>query len=767
MEDRQKVEKFARALSLAIYDKLLEITGNPVYFFYDADVIIKLVLGFENEYVELPAGPRQVAFRAHEPGPRIVRALMSSGYLKEFYLARPHAFELYEEIRQRPQYLTQNARKAFLDRAMHYIDMVGIRDDMDSLLSVIARHENAGDGRAKDFIQLVQEKSARAFAYMEQVNGTWDARLRRYYDSKLLRLDLLGPEMKDLFLDAKSSLDDISDAIEKRRPLMPLNAFQDAAALAILHQFVIAHEKGQAKFLVRFYTETADVRDALEQDFELAKYLTYRKVEAVDSLFTPPASAYHVYRDTSYFMMRALIEELSPLAKIEDPQELQGWMALAMETKDLVADGYPEIEQRLLQGSPKHRLFSDLLNIHENVSVLRPLMERLPVPEILTEVNSLHEWSKIYRFAKENRTKEVLNEEISDIQTEMKSHVAKTSVWAKDFKMIMAAAADHLDNLISLDDPMKDLGLVRWGYRMAPEEQQRLKDTISGLYSSDDSERRRLVGILSTYMGEAREDISLCRTAAAILWALGMFSEVVDLIESCRAANPGVKFPPTLLVIDAAARIRSGNIVTPEGRSAITTEVDELLNQTDPEQRKAMLLGVGYVFYQAWRAETIRFSPSARLPDLQSAAAKHYAQRSFEIAEEASGALDPNTLEWAYAINHCSYVPIITGVSPEKVEEYFPILLGLKHVPALWNARFDDTVGAYYLCRAERIWWSSRNDEKISMDLSDDLANASEYLRAAKRKDPGDIDVQEHLGRLDILSSQIRAFFKYMKEPRK
>ena len=104
-------------------------------------------------------------------------------------------------------------------------------------------------------------------------------------------------------------------------------------------------------------------------------------------------------------------------------------------------------------------------------------------------------------------------------------------------------------------------------------------------------------------------------------------------------------------------------------------------------------------------------------------------------------------------MNHCAYVGIVTGVKPKLTEEYFEELLRLQSFPALWNSRFEDTLGVYYLLKAERMWDAASPEERPRLNLSSLLVTARVHLERASERDPGDIDLQEHRTRLERLEN--------------
>src|SRR5215203_1328966 len=88
----ESILRFCRALRSATFDKRLE-KSNRVVYYYDADVVIRMINGFR----QFKEDRRPVS----DPRVLLVRALLSSGYLGEVQLLRPHALELDEALRSK------------------------------------------------------------------------------------------------------------------------------------------------------------------------------------------------------------------------------------------------------------------------------------------------------------------------------------------------------------------------------------------------------------------------------------------------------------------------------------------------------------------------------------------------------------------------------------------------------------------------------------------------------------------------------------------
>jgi hypothetical protein len=117
-------------------------------------------------------------------------------------------------------------------------------------------------------------------------------------------------------------------------------------------------------------------------------------------------------------------------------------------------------------------------------------------------------------------------------------------------------------------------------------------------------------------------------------------------------------------------------------------------------------------------------------------------------------------LAYAFAINHCVYIAIMTGAGFEKIDSYFNELITLQNSPRVWNHRFSDTVACYHLKKFDLIWKKLPkgplpNEEQILNSFEQSLDAAEDKLNEAKATDFGDIHLQEHFQILRQLQNRI------------
>jgi hypothetical protein len=744
---RLRVERFANALALALFDRELEFLGEKITYYYDTDVIFKMIMGLEVEVAGSSASSEEL----------LVRALLSCGYLGEFCMLRPHAFELNEELRRQKQFSTVRDQNAFLAKARGFLRSKQILEIM-SVLHDVATGDGAfafenENARVRHFLGILKDSPGRTFACIEQVNGTWWERLQRYYDKELLCLHKLGPEVQELLRTHEEVLRRINAILLMYRPRYTINVFQDAVALTILHELIRARDEGASNEIVRFYTETAPMREAIYSNESLRGLLSYQTLLAHE-VHTPPGAEV-VVRDSNYFIMRAWFEELALEAADADMSSLEALKSLSMRLEDLLYLRGDSLEKAISGVRHDGRELGDLIDAFEKLAIMDYVWAGGRVPSDLRELEVLRKWVEVFEFAERPDTDVIVFEQIREVRAELESRVSTMRVWTSDFERLLRATVDTRSRVRGrVTDLMRDLGLVRWGYVLSYNEREHLLDALESLLQEDAINLTVEVSRIAAQIQEARYEMRQCLVMCGMLWALGCFQYIVDLVSECKDNNKDEQLPPSLLVIQAAAEIRTGELGNRDARRETVNQVWELQMSVPGNQRAGILLGVGYVLYHAWKLEWIASGLGVHETHELGVEIQEWAQRSFSLGEEAYKLLRVGELAWSYSINHCAYVGIVTGVEPEKTWRYLDELVRLETLPAFWNARFADTIGSYYLLRAERVWNKSSEELRKGLDLAEDFVRARKYFDWAKEHSIGDIDVEEHINRLNMLKDK-------------
>lgn len=739
---RESVRKFVHNLRLATYDARLERSqaeaGQPTLFYYDTDVVLRMIKGLEL----LPS--------VQDKRTELVRSLLACFMLGDMYMLRPHALELRNHL-----HTTQGASSSLgplKERAQQYLRARGLDSKMEVLRDIVTGADvDEGLTKAERFIRLFRADSSATFVAIEQISGHWTQRLRRHY-GRNLHLDHLGPEMRDLLEMSGDVVKQIFFMLNEYRPDHRRENLQDAAALAILSQMVRDWQKNRTGPIVRFYSESPALWRAWREDPDLRALLSYpAEVEGGDGIKLGQGGD-PVFRDASYFLARARFRELAPGRSQDSLDKLERFLSEVDATERMGPDeAQSAIERIRLEG----KSIRDIIREFEDFSLMRGIWRRIPDDF----AGSLEEWTDVFAFAKGRETGEALFQKINDIQQDLEGRVTHILRWTADRANLLRATREIRNKKISgtmgtIKDPMRDLGLVRWGYDLSDDEKQTVIGLVDNLMQCAEERLDLECAELASRMETARGNVRECLVITAVLWVMQLWTEIDRLVEDC-ARTPNVAVPASLRLIQAAARIRWVKLDWRE-KEALIQQISSLRDAVPSAQRGGYLLGLGYVLYHAWKQELRGKWVLERGVEEMPEYARVWASRCLEVGEQAVRLLsDADDLAWAYAVNHCAYVGLMTGVDPDRTQQYLIELSELRTRPAIWNARFDDTLGTDYLLRAEAALRSI--DEapphllRSTLDkIFDELQQAKRFLDQAREREFGDIDVEVHLKRTAV-----------------
>jgi hypothetical protein len=602
----------------------------------------------------------------------------------------------------------------------------------------------------EDYVRVLGESPGATFAGIERVHGTWHERLQRYLDDEMLRLDEMGPELSDLLADSEEIVRRINTILIERRRDFSINVLKDSAALTTLRNLVQSWEDGETNILVRFYTETKALRSSILGNADLRTMLAYRNMP--NEGVSPTSGSGLVLRDNDYLILRAWFEELCFGPQDGGPAVLSELNHLSETLSAILSRPSWYLERAMDEIEHDGQPLGLLLQDFESLGIMHSVWTRGRIPQSFLDLKVLRRWTRVMEFASGRNASEMVFSEFRGVQSKLESQLETMRALTRDIELITRSAERRQHRVRGhIIDAMRDLGLVRWGYTFNEAEQEKVVTTLNLLFQED----ARYVAVeaskVALLMEQARHDPNQCSAVCAILWALRCYAAIVRLVEDC-ALNVGREaLPPNLVVIQVAAEAKSGKVTDHHARKQTIDSIWQFSLDVPPDRRAGILLGVGYVLYQAWRAERIEsdcepFDPTALTEEVND-----WARRSLAVGEQAYNTLERNGLAWAFALNHCAYIAVVTQIAPDKTSSLIRRLLTLENNERVWNARFADTVGTYHLMEAERAWFLRPSEDRKSLDLDQSLDLSQEYLSQAKAMDIGDGEVDEHLNRLAMV----------------
>ncbi|HEX6161264.1 MAG TPA: hypothetical protein VF111_13910 [Thermoanaerobaculia bacterium] len=744
---RGHLQAFSEALNHAILDRELELQ-RPVTYYYDADVLIWLVLGFQNE----PTGA------ATDEKIRLVHALLAAGYLGNVHVLRPHALEFYSVIRRQPEYRAPRVADGFNAKVRRYIKSRGVTTAIQGLLAEL-RREKDPEKRVDILLSRFREHGAETFATFALANGTWQQRLRSMGRS-ILRFDWSDGED----LDESLTTDDVWHfyrAIAGRRPspdLRSVNNLADAASMAALSRMVTSRTTP-----VRFFTTTRGLRDLVDD-------------RRAAELLTCPFTNTTILRSAEYYIVRACFEALRfpppPNSTAEvvrrDTTPSFGLAELRIVSNQLskalaaTAAGDNDVDDQLTQfveeidveGAP----LPDVLARIEQSSFLDGIFANYPPPDrlrnVVTEIDAA--WAALDDRKHEisSRLRDEIHIGAEELQKSLANELKDLEATLKLIRHLIERATKlgREEGQARVPDPMRDLGMVRWGLDPGERGSAVISDFMTTIFSADyfDNEKLTRACAVVAEHAMAPADEEFCAAACCILWTMSLFDDVEETITRFESISEDMRepMPPGFHVMRRAARVRS-RAVSGNQADVMVERLRHHIKRGGAEQGRLML-GLGYVLFFIWQREQQRLSRNSGSED--QASLQKWADDSFRCGVEAARLIpDEDVLGAAFALNHQAFVGMATGnSSDEELRQLREELQKYRFDENVWNYRFADTVAMLRHRVAKRAQEQLRNTESAAerKELRDQacfaLRTATETL-VKSRPYYGDHEIQQHL----------------------
>lgn len=751
-----QVRRFFRLLQLAHYDATIEEQAGAEYYI-DADVAVRLIAGFEDD-------------KRGTPAEAMFRALVSCEAVGGFKLIRPHALELFEYVHRRNR--DHSHDEAFRVRASEFMTRRGIDGFLSTLNALRERYAEdpeEKEGVARVVIDVLKDAGDRAFADIEAVRAPWRRRLRGVYNN-VLKLDAMGPEMRERQREDFANDDRILQFFQRQSDRRYTSNYRDACALAMLAALVRRRVKRGTGPFVRFYSETAVVRLALSNESDLFPLFDERPASQALALQCQNMASQGIFRDAEYFLMRVRFPEVG-IGKRVPSKSLEALMEsisrIGVDTvreQDLLA-ALANFDRQFERGFGGNTL-SQAITDFEQLRLIREIWGRSEyTPELFRR---LPEWTDVFRFTAD-ATRELLDDQIEDIERDLGSRVRVLKEWFAGYDKIQKSAERRREEGgdktpqavrgVPIDDPDRDLGLGRWGVTLSEEESRQVRDLVVHLTESDSAAWPEACRNFASVAQRARANDGAALVACAVLWFLREYRWIEEIVSSLseRLKRDGRLCPASLLVWQGAAWIRGAHELEKEaGERAIAlcgariADIREALVNGTNGDRQLQELGFAYVLFHCWkRTDAFGLERGNRSALMRAG----WLEESMSIGIRAKAHLPRRTLAWGLAANHCVYVGM---QAHREVGEIMDHMMELAELEAygIWTARFADTAACYYMWRFEHE--ASVGQASVE-ELSQLLGMAEKYLRFASTHSIGDIAVEEHTSRLDRLRVQLRA----------
>jgi hypothetical protein len=744
-----ELESFSRALEQVLYDLGLQSTGAILKCYFDADVVVRLIFGFDHNFKD------NTPPTADE---ELVRAMLFSGVLSlDINLLPPHAVELEGLLNKRS---LQKDVLPYNERLRQYLE----RRDAAQVYNTLVELRAAKDGADVPYVfesleaRFSEAKLLDIFVALAEAVGPWPNRLKEL---------LLQHRM--LFSKASYSIEELSsgpvykvflDEAQTRRPLSSVSNVRDALALAELHLY-ISGANASAKLVPIFYTESHTVYTIIQHNEMLL-----RALGSMDK----QGRSHSVLRTPGYFRLLATLPELSAAT----PDQLAEWSEFSTLVSGLVAS-QPGIPSKTLNefassSLPNGKSLAECLEDWRNLRLLARLPATDPKSSGGSFIRKLYRaWERYFSAYDQDEISASADSAFQELKEATQFFVR----WKRDVEQLTSAvnfySAPSLSSRLHTGtfkistanerstttreiSVYRDFGLVRWPSTLELEGVSQ----IHKLFSEFAMQRRKpkaeaeLVSKLSWRIQECYEqntfDFQLCITLSQL-----QCYEVLDRLLSEELSYRHEYDRYTHRLIYAGAECQLAN--SPNDPELLTD-----LFQEDPvfphdSMYLRWRLGLAFIGIMAFQ-KYLRH-------DGHLAVAKGFLEQAKDcsvfVCESTSDDL-PN----AFATNYCLYAGslLMSTQTRENLDEdnYYLCLNWARELEQLrggshWHYRFADSLAYFYLqiaksdsellTKKSSLWWVRK-----SHGLIDECF------------DYGDDEVRKHRLEIGLLHQQLEAQHK-------
>lgn len=725
--------RFAGALRAAVRDKELE-KDHVIRFYYDADVILRMVNGFQQfKYDGNPnVNPRNL----------MVRSLLSLGYAGPLYVLRPHVLEVHDALHLRP------IGTDFKDQLLQFLEDAGIASLFMSLRQTILSTRPEND-RLKRFLRDLTDAGPASFAQIELADGSWQQRLSRLTRHDLVHFDDGTRVMRDVLRDPVVwEIRDLIGNERKRRgqeeASFALSVLRDATALALLHREILRGEAGEKVPVVRFYSETAVLHETWrESGSRLRSLLTYQHGERGTDF---------IGRDADYFIVRMLLNGVRFQSKRKngDDPSFATLKGLSEELCELTLEDENGLEN-FLENQVNEVPLKAYIDEFESLSFIQRFLRTYDPPDILKE--AIKGFPEVWDFALKPETRTRFALDAHKILEQLAGTVRGLREAFSDVRKILAASSvlRQTKRPHHRPDPIKDLGLVRWGIALGGDDLERFNSLYDALVSDDQEEWWRGCADLADMIGGEEADAERMGIGCCVLWAINMFDLIVESLERSRLTEVGLK------LLCLAAKVRGSRTMNRTEKKRLLEAAEEIVAEQPAGVQARYLIGLGYLYFHVWFSET--HGDPAFLPDQT---LRDWSRRAFDLGAEAVASLPIESLPWAFAVNHCVYIADVTHLQASEAATFRDLLARLEMKQDLWNYRFADTMGFHHLQVAKEVLAELERQPSAGSPAQVELVRTNveraEQYYAAITAEYGDYEINTHRSWLMNLKERFHRF---------
>ncbi|HEY2294776.1 MAG TPA: hypothetical protein VGM86_29085 [Thermoanaerobaculia bacterium] len=737
---RGQLTRFVSALTQALYDRMLE-DRYPIVYYYDANVMIPIVLGMED-----PVGDDRPA----DLQTRLVWGLLSAGYLGKARILRPHEIELENALQRQGR--ENGVPGAFGRTIREFLEKEKVFDNVNQLFQQVKLAPT--EEQLERFLELLRDVGPETFISLERAaDGAWQRRLVRLNKSVLF-FDKNEDNIRE-FLEYPLTWK-FYDALKRTRGQKQEapNSLRDAVALCQLAKQV-SEGPNDGEPLVRFNTNSPRILSLATDN--LGEVLTYRMQSVINGAERWRANM--IFRNPDYYVMRASFEALRfPGLDIQEGKDVAPALTLAdlerlCERLNYSLDADDSRMERLVEEiDVGERRLSNVVAELERLSFAQSVLSQYTPPGTLKE--AIRGLSEVWDFMESDPPQLRLRAEIIDeaaaIGKALTVRVRGLRDWLACFRQIELAAYQFASNSIGTEPPdlYRDLGLVRWGEYLQRDDESFVILFCRSLVSGDSLEIARQSAALA-WRVETATSPSAAMATCCLLWMLSLFNRVVDVVNRAQDVLKS-NFPVSLNILRTAARLRGDEEFSDEEKWSHISALEVLVQAESEGKRGRLNIGLAYVAFYVWQRD-----------GRGNAEISEWAEKSFQYGEAAASILqNTDPLGYTFAVNHCAYVGACADVLPGRTAHYLSVMETFRRDTKIWNYRFADTLAFRELKEGMHLWElltaaGSDAEKEVIRKKACTACKRAEKLMLDAKPHFGDPEIPVHHARVQALLERL------------
>lgn len=697
------IRLFARVLGEAVHDAFHEYIGDAqILHFWDDDSLF------------FPAGGWSALGESannQDELDLLTQSLFSAGFLGSISLLRPHLTEFLGQISNWESQEPRGISQSWEDILQGDESSRGVLDIADRLAKQV---ENADESNIKTLLDDIGRLDYLGFMRIESLAGSWQSRLRRLLDQRLIDMSFHGPSLQRCRVMPEYQRI-VLEIDKRRRGTKPLATAIDAAALASLIAMRRTGSQLSPPVYPRFFTSSRTIKSLYASTPWLQHSLQ----------FTVPGSSYlgSAWRTSAYYFVRAVFPELrlnagaslDAASEARDSAGLRDLAELHVRLESALAGGGTKaVEQamrvELLRGGTLADRLEDLQKTR--LSRIWASYDPSGLPRKLVD-----DLAALLSLAREDATRAATERRAVSIESQVKEQI--------DDYRVAVDVVDALDDRVgryvltrgkSALSLSSDFGGVRWGFLLDSDgdELPLLEQVIHP------TEVRRIAKSV-----EADASAAEVERAAAVMLGIDAFELAGRILARPRPAATEAHWIMQLVSI-----LEQGRSFSERELDFYASQLFERWDALSPDLQVRYCLGYGHAMFSIWT----RSASGGAWRHGDEPVLDHRVEWCISIVQGSVSRM--TDIAQLYAVNHLIYTRAISRSIDSSIRD---LLSDFETIAvARDDFRFLDTAGVALL------GLSVASIEVESTMANDLYERAGVYLRRARVLAPDDTGILQH-----------------------